>query len=680
MADKPVLLSLFPHLQIMKTLHQRLNLYIDGNETYTFVPAEPVGARSLTIYRNSGDLVLNPPNTPLPASAERSGKTIYGIFGMVTLVMSEYIIIITGRELRGRFMGHNVYRATDYDILPLNPDVSVSNPPNSVETHLLALVRSHLYGGHFLYSYGWDLTRRLQAQWETIQGDAGRALWEVADDRFFWNKFLQTRFINVTHANADQNLSPYILPVVYGTFDIRPARVNGHHIRLCLLSRRSRYRAGTRYFRRGIDRDGHVANFVETEQVLLLDSPNPDGTGDEVNGQLSFVQIRGSMPMFWAEVNTLRYKPDLQIMDLEDTIDATRKHFEEQLQIYGDTSLVSLVNHKGHEKPVKEAYEQGVVQLNYPNIHYQYFDFHNECKHMRWDRISVLVDQLEEDLIKQGYFHLDSQKPQPVMLQKGTIRTNCMDNLDRTNVAQAALAKWILNRQLRSLGILNENETIDGYDDLVRDFREMWADHANEISIAYSGTGALKTDYTRTGKRTKTGALEDGYKSVMRYLKNNFFDGARQDAFDLMTGTWTPARGWSPASLVADRRPLITRAMPYVLWFSVFMIFAGLTLPRTSDYSLFYYFLLWFCLVALSLTFIFVHGIQYVNWPRLLPLVDIIHYDGPGFRSGHRGKGFGIPALDPHQGVATPTPRMTHKRGNTNKLEEIELGTVKKDE
>ncbi|KAI0803150.1 SacI homology domain-containing protein [Irpex lacteus] len=662
----------------MKTLHQRLNLYIDGNETYTFVPAEPVGARSLTIYRNSGDVVLNPPNTPLPASAERSGKTIYGIFGMVTLVMSEYIIIITGRELRGRFMGHNVYRATDYDILPLNPDVSVSNPPNPVEAHLLALVRSHLYGGYFLYSYGWDLTRRLQAQWETIQEDAGRALWEVADDRFFWNKyaFLQSRFIDVTHSNTDQNLSPYILPIIYGTFDIRPARVNGHHIRLCLLSRRSRYRAGTRYFRRGIDREGHVANFVETEQVLLLDSPSPDGLGDEVTAQLSFVQIRGSMPMFWAEVNTLRYKPDLQIMDLEDTIEATRKHFEEQVQIYGDTSLVSLVNHKGHEKPVKEAYEQGVAQLNHPNVHYQYFDFHNECKHMRWDRISVLIEKMEEDLINQGYFHLDSTKPQPVKLQKGTIRTNCMDNLDRTNVAQAAFAKWTLNKQLRTLGILNENETIDSYDELVRDFREMWADHANEISIAYSGTGALKTDFTRTGKRTKVGALEDGYKSVMRYLKNNFFDGARQDAFDLMTGTWTPARGWSPASLIADRRPLITRAMPYVLWFSVFMIFAGLTLPRTSDYSLVYYFLLWFSLVALSLTFIFVHGIEYVNWPRLLPLSDIIHYDGPGFRSGHKGKGFGVPALDPRRVAAAP--KLTHKRGNTNKLDEIELGTVRK--
>ena len=56
----------------------------------------------------------------------------------------------------------------------------------------------------------------------------------------------------------------------------------------------------------------------------------------------------------------------------------------------------------------------------------------------------------------------------------------------------------------------------------------MWADHADAISKAYGGSGALKSDFTRTNKRTQKGVMEDGYKSVTRYLKNNFFDGARQ--------------------------------------------------------------------------------------------------------------------------------------------------------
>ena len=33
-------------------------------------------------------------------------------------------------------------------------------------------------------------------------------------------------------------------------------------------------------------------------------------------------------------------------------------------------------------------------------------------------------------------------------------------------------------------------------------FNHTWADHANLISVQYAGTGALKTDYTRTGKVT----------------------------------------------------------------------------------------------------------------------------------------------------------------------------------
>lgn len=88
----------------------------------------------------------------------------------------------------------------------------------------------------------------------------------------------------------------------------------------------------------------------------------------------------------------------------------------------------------------------------------------------------------------------------------------------------------------------------------------VWSDHADAISKAYSGTGALKTDFTRTGKRTKKGALDDFYKSAMRYLRNNFFDGARQDGFDLMTGVWTPEHG-TAGFLVSDDRPLIIRAV-----------------------------------------------------------------------------------------------------------------------
>lgn len=70
-------------------------------------------------------------------------------------------------------------------------------------------------------------------------------------------------------------------------------------------------------------------------------------------------------------------------------------------------------------------------------------------------------------------------------------------------------------------------------------FREFWTENANRLSQLYSGTGALKTDFTRTGKRSNAGAIEDGKRAVMRYFINNFFDTYNQNAIDLCLGKIT---------------------------------------------------------------------------------------------------------------------------------------------
>ena len=71
----------------------------------------------------------------------------------------------------------------------------------------------------------------------------------------------------------------------------------------------------------------------------------------------------------------------------------------------------------------------------------------------------------------------------------------------------------------------------------------MWANHGDDISLQYAGTGALKSGFTRTGQRTTGGLLDDGFKSGMRYFLNNFRDGQKQDAFDLVSGAFTISKG-----------------------------------------------------------------------------------------------------------------------------------------
>jgi len=45
----------------------------------------------------------------------------------------------------------------------------------------------------------------------------------------------------------------------------------------------------------------------------------------------------------------------------------------------------------------------------------------------------------------------------------------------------------------------------------------------------------------------------------MRYVKNNFFDGDRQDSYDILTGAWVAKRGGIPP--LTDTRPLVMRAV-----------------------------------------------------------------------------------------------------------------------
>jgi hypothetical protein len=80
---------------------------------------------------------------------------------------------------------------------------------------------------------------------------------------------------------------------------------------------------------------------------------------------------------------------------------------------------------------------------------------------------------------------------------------------------QSALAKWVLNNQLRQIGVLSVKESVEEHAAFLNLFRNgsstsakparrtanlylaVWADNADVVSRAYSGTGALKTDYTR---------------------------------------------------------------------------------------------------------------------------------------------------------------------------------------
>ncbi|KAH8883648.1 hypothetical protein GQ53DRAFT_427173 [Thozetella sp. PMI_491] len=651
--------------------YRDINIHVAG-DSYIFTSPSSPNAPALSIDRPTGDIRLVDGASYLSGRRVSRVSSVAGVLGMIRLRLDKYIVVITKAQPVGRLKGHMVYKVITTDLLPLR-ERQIRDPD---EDKFLALLRNFIKSGPMYFSYSVDLTNSFQRQ---SQQDASAPMWSRADDRFFWNRFIQSDLIDFrTRGGKGQpapqpGIDPFILPVTFGTLEIHQTTFKSTPLTIALISRRSRHRGGTRYFTRGLDDEGHASNYNETEQVVILNDSGSGmggfaGSGDMQSGKrgtdgremqiLSYVQTRGSVPVYWAEVNTLKYTPKIQIRSIESALPAAKLHFDEQIRIYGDNYLVNLVNQKGREMRVKQAYEQMVEMLvsgprehtqsdqltdekfhtidasgsksHFDRLHYVYFDFHTETKGMQMHRAQLLIDQMHDALVRQQYFravdmpasHVDRLEVRN--LQTSVVRTNCMDCLDRTNVVQSLLARWTLDRMFVDLGILNPGSHFKDEDPAFEFlFRNMWADNADIVSKAYSGTGAMKTDLTRLGKRTKAGALQDGNVAVTRYWRNNFLDGPRQDAFDLFLGAYLPATANIGSNLVfADRRPVLIQAVPYVTAFSFFFVFIGLFTRRVPDSAAWplRLFLLFWTLVGLwSLYFIFNNGMLYVNWPKLNP-------------------------------------------------------------
>lgn len=96
------------------------------------------------------------------------------------------------------------------------------------------------------------------------------------------------------------------------------------------------------------------------------------------------------------------------------------------------------------------------------------------------------------------YSVYDSKKQQLVSKPFGVFRVNCLDCLDRTNFFLAKAALITLEEILKQFNISTRNlleEMKSSKDnDLIKKFRNIWADNGDNISYHYTGTGSTHTE------------------------------------------------------------------------------------------------------------------------------------------------------------------------------------------
>ncbi|KAG0298930.1 phosphatidylinositol-3,5-bisphosphate 5-phosphatase [Linnemannia gamsii] len=491
----------------------------------------------------------------------REVAKFYGIVGFVRFTEGYYITLITKRSPVALIGGHYIFHIDATSSISIHSSTTPTSKldKNSDEARYLQMFQMVDLTKNFYFSYSYDITRTLQ--WNMTRNPQV----EGRNPMFVWNHYLLENAFGAQTGVENQ----WALPIMYGFVDQSKLSILGRNVYITLIARRSRFFAGARFLKRGANDRGYVANDVETEQIVSEMSTTSfygAGTLDANPNHTSFVQHRGSIPLYWVQDGTnMSPKPPIELNVVDPYFSAAALHFDDMFKRYGAPCIVlNLI--KAKEKTPRESlllqeFSECIEYLN------QFLPDKKKIWHIKWDMsraskspnenvISVLEIIAERTFAQTGFFHSgynqDSagQRHQNVIygsgLQNGVVRTNCIDCLDRTNAAQFIIAKCALGHQLYSLGLIAE--PVVPFDcDLVNMLTEMYHDHGDTIALQYGGSHLVNTMETYRKINQWTSQSRDMIESIRRFYSNSFVDAEKQDAMNLFLGNYRVQKGIGPA-------------------------------------------------------------------------------------------------------------------------------------
>lgn len=494
---------------------------------------------------------------------------------------------------------NTVSRSSSSASLPVPASGQTQAQAHGIYTHPCDGIKKYIETGTFYFATNgnWDMSKRL-AEWDWRglidveqnrltrrgQGDAMddpqvdetdvhalSACLDTFEERFVWNSNILQPLLHFRRNLPDQlrqrfDAERMLVILVQGFVNIvglgsRPLTLPGETgygglggtggTSLALISRLGWKRAGARFKTRGVDDEGNVANFVETETVLTLE--------EQV---MSFVQVRGSVPLFWEQQGSQTFGQKLQITRSQTASQpAFDKHFVDLLAQYRAVHAVNLLGGGDNETQLSEAYNKHLRSLirtlkDEPDdedvVAITPYDFHAKVRSFGHDivrqdfggRLMPIVEARE----RFGFTVIDRISGDKRREQAGVFRVNCMDCLDRTNYVEDVLSSLAIAAFLAEA---TSSERPIPPTMFASSHRELWADNGDALSKIYAGTGALNTSVTRSGKKSLASLFSDASKSVGRAIQATFGDQEKQASIEMFLGIYSgqvPVEAYDPVS------------------------------------------------------------------------------------------------------------------------------------
>ena len=485
------------------------------------------------------------------------------ILGIINIKGVDFILYVTSSEVVGQMKDEAIYRILEVDFCEIpNKNLNKAEYIDEDQIKYFKEGISKLLKLGFYYSFGLDLTNSQQNQSKIIynlkktnsggltkdkendgDGDSNKTsinniesknkkIYKTTYKKYFFNYNLYQKFLNPeTSEPIDYT---FITPIICGYIGMFYYEIDKKKLQFVLITRRSQNYAGTRYNTRGINDDGNVANFCESEQILIYDNKI----------MCSFCQLRGSVPIFFEQIG-ITATTDIT-RDKHLTIDAFTKHLQEINKDFALIYFINLLNQKKSiEAPIIAEFEKQIkFRKDNNKFRYIYFDMQNECQKDNYSRIDNLINTISPIIELFGFFSCNLKTNDIFSVQKGTPRTNCLDCLDRTNVVQTRISWKILEKMFNflkieknnMLNIFNPNENFFtlGNNTFKENIKDIWADNGDKISIQYAGTASTITTVTKTGGHNLMGFIQHSIATVSRIYQGNFEDDFKQDCINIL--------------------------------------------------------------------------------------------------------------------------------------------------
>lgn len=131
----------------------------------------------------------------------------------------------------------------------------------------------------------------------------------------------------------------------------------------------------------------------------------------------------------------------------------------------------------------------------------------------------------------------------PPKFQKGVLRTNCIDCLDRTNVAQYAYGLAALGHQLHAIGCIDSPEL--GLEaPLAHHLMHLYERMGDTLAVQYSGSAAHNKIFSaKRGHLKLFIQSQEFFRTLQRHYSNTCIDANKQAAINLFLGYFQPQQG-----------------------------------------------------------------------------------------------------------------------------------------